>query len=309
MYCYVVENLYQGYNDSENYANKNINLSIKKGDLVGFYGENGSGKSTLLRALAGLKEVTQGKIIYNNKPLTANANDNSISYCPQESLSLDFIPIIKLIELTAQFKGCDRHRATEDALYWLKKFDILNLSHKDLGRISGGQRKLVSLICSFIGDYDVLLLDEPTNELDPEKRKIVWSSIRDLNKDKGITIILATHEVNESQDVVKQVALFSEGELVLDESINKLKSLYEDCCKIRIVENSDKIDCIKNVIFGNTKFQIINESSDFVEVLLNREDFSYLDEIILKELDIKEYSVTSETLLDFLRNKRYFADD
>ena len=169
MDCYSIENLYQTYKNSDGYVNKNINLKIKQGDLIGFYGENGSGKSTLLKALAGVKSVSKGRIFYNGKLLKADKRNNkSISYCPQNSLTLDFIPIINLIELTARFKGYNKNRATKESLYWLKKFDILHISDKDMTSISGGERKLVSLICSFIGEYDVLLLDEPTNELDPE---------------------------------------------------------------------------------------------------------------------------------------------
>ncbi|MBZ5809228.1 ATP-binding cassette domain-containing protein [Streptococcus thermophilus] len=304
MDCYSIENLYQTYKNSDGYVNKNINLKIKQGDLIGFYGENGSGKSTLLKALAGVKSVSKGRIFYNGKLLKADKRNNkSISYCPQNSLTLDFIPIINLIELTARFKGYNKNRATKESLYWLKKFDILHISDKDMTSISGGERKLVSLICSFIGEYDVLLLDEPTNELDPEKRKIVWSSIRELHN-KGKTIILVTHEVNESQDIVERVVFFSDGELIMDESINDLKDLYENRCKVRINESSDKIIQIKENILGNNKFQVVNESSFFLELLLNRTNFAYLDEIVLKKLDIKEYSVSTETLLDFLGTKR-----
>ena len=193
-----IKNLTTSYNGHT--AIKDVSFQVKQGEYVCLVGENGSGKSTLIKTIVGLNKKDSGEII-------KNIPSNKISYLSQNNMQdLDFPATAKEIIMT----GVQVHRKLpfyKKADY--EKFDgickLLNIEgiiHNQIGDLSGGQRQRVMLARALIRNPDLLILDEPCSGLDINITRELYEILDVLNKE-GLTIIMATHDLDEikSKDV------------------------------------------------------------------------------------------------------------
>ena len=191
-----VKNLTTTYNG--HVAIKDINFSIEKGEYVCLIGENGSGKSTLLKTIVGLNKKDSGEII-------KNIDSDKISYLAQNNLvDLNFPATAKEIIMT----GVQKHRT----LPFYKKDDykkfedlcdllgIRSLVNRQIGDLSGGQRQRIMLARALIREPELLILDEPCSGLDINITKDFYDTLIKLNKEKNLTIIMATHDLDEVEN-------------------------------------------------------------------------------------------------------------
>ena len=191
-----VKNLTTTYNG--HVAIKDISFSLEKGEYVCLIGENGSGKSTLLKTIVGLNKKDSGEIIKNIEP-------DKISYLAQNNLvDLNFPATAKEIIMT----GVQKHRT----LPFYKKDDykkfedlcdllgIRSLVNRQIGDLSGGQRQRIMLARALIREPELLILDEPCSGLDINITKDFYDTLIKLNKEKNLTIIMATHDLDEVEN-------------------------------------------------------------------------------------------------------------
>ena len=193
-----IKNLTTSYNGHT--AIKDVSFQVKQGEYVCLVGENGSGKSTLIKTIVGLNKKDSGEII-------KNIPSDKISYLSQNNMQdLDFPATAKEIIMT----GVQVHKK----LPFYKKSDyekfdgickllnIENIIHNQIGDLSGGQRQRVMLARALIRNPDLLILDEPCSGLDINITRELYEILDILNKD-GLTIIMATHDLDEikSKDV------------------------------------------------------------------------------------------------------------
>lgn len=188
-----IKNLTASYNNHD--AIKNVNFTIDKGEYVCLVGENGSGKSTLIKTMIGLHKKDEGEII-------VNIDDDKISYVAQNNMKdLSFPATAKEIIMT----GVQRHRKLpfyrkadwekfERVCEMLSIKDIIN---KQIGNLSGGQRQRVILARALIREPELIILDEPCSGLDVNITKEFYGILDELHKSKEITIIMATHDLDE----------------------------------------------------------------------------------------------------------------
>lgn len=191
-----VKNLQTSYNG--HIALENVNFSIDEGEYVCLIGENGSGKSTLIKTIVGLHKKDSGEIILNEKL-------ENVSYLAQNNLTdLDFPATAKEIIMT----GVQRHRALpfytkkdykdfEDICNLLKIKDFVN---KRIGDLSGGQRQRIMLGRALIRRPKMLILDEPFSGLDINITTELYELLAKLNKENKMTIIMATHDLDEVKE-------------------------------------------------------------------------------------------------------------
>lgn len=191
-------------------------MDIKDNQIVGFFGENGAGKSTLVDAMVGYRTIDKGTILFEGKSVQDSLEHihRSVSYSTQAPLPLGFMKVYDILLTTARLRGKDKRAAIEQADLWLNRLGISAIKTSRLQNVSGGQHRLVGFATALMGDFTTLILDEPTNELDPEKRRLLWSSLVTLKKELGITIIVVTHDVDESEEFIDNAILFSHGQLV-----------------------------------------------------------------------------------------------
>lgn len=211
-----VKNLCVKYN--EHYAIKNVSFKVNEKEYICLVGKNGSGKSTLLKTISGLVKKDSGDI-----ELKIDRAD--VSYLAQNNMNdINFPATAKEIILTGvqkhgtkPFYNKDDEKALEKIAEDLKIVDLL---HKKIGDLSGGQRQRVLLARTLIGNPKVLLLDEPCSGLDVTTIKNFYNILDELYEKSNITIIMATHDLDEiHNDNIRVIAL--EQKVVFDGNIKQ----------------------------------------------------------------------------------------
>lgn len=211
----------------------NVGFSVEPAQIVALLGPNGAGKSTTLKILLGLRSADQGVIEKPDKSL--------IGYSGQE---ISFPAHLKTVEVLRLVKAhYDRGPSVE---HMATHFNLHSFLHRQMGGLSGGERRRVSLACALLGAPHLLVLDEPTTGLDVESRIHLWQEIRDFAADGG-AVLLSTHDLNEVSQVAHRVVIIDHGTVLFDGPTNEitrslkfrtikfrspkkpLSSLIEDC--------------------------------------------------------------------------------
>jgi len=206
---YDIQNLVKSYPGQAQPANKNITLQIDEGEIFGILGDNGAGKSTLVRQMVNLLSSDSGAIALfgHNIVEVPHQVQMTVGYMPQESGALNNLTVGEALFFTAHLRGMSRTDARKECAALLDLWQIRELRHQPSSRLSGGQRRLLRLAVAMAGTPPVLILDEPTNDLDPQRRKLVWDILRDINREQGTTIILITHDAIEAEKAIQRVGI------------------------------------------------------------------------------------------------------
>ena len=179
-----------------------ISFQVQRGDYIGLVGPNGSGKTTLIKIILGLLRSTQGRIILFGLEQNKFADWKRIGYLPQTLTQLNpyFPATVKEIVASGLFSGKRfpkrLHRSDETSIdEALALMDALHLKNCPVGELSGGQKQRIFAARAIVHKPELLLLDEPSAALDPEIREHFFTTLRHLNGDREVTIILVTHDI------------------------------------------------------------------------------------------------------------------
>ncbi len=184
---------------------ENVSFTLEEGSYFCIVGENGSGKSTLIKAILGLKKPVSGTIDF-----AENLSQTEIGFIPQHSEIQDAFPAsVKEVVLSGCLNSCGilpfyRKAQIKKANYTMELLGITEIAKKSFKNLSGGQRQRVLLARALCATNKVLLLDEPVNGLDPVVTEELYKIINDLNE-KGITIIMVSHDIRSVAKYAKQV--------------------------------------------------------------------------------------------------------
>lgn len=212
--AYEIEHLTRFYPKQTLPANDDISLTVEKGEFFGLLGDNGAGKTTLVKQMAYLLKPTQGSIYLFGQPLRADNSASKIGYMPQTGMALNNLTVGEAFYFTAHLRGLSRPDARTERDRLLVLLDLGSLRDKPIPRLSGGQKRMVALASTLAASPPIVILDEPTNDLDPQNRQRVWDILRNVNAERGTTLILVTHNVLEAEKVVQRVGFMQHGKLV-----------------------------------------------------------------------------------------------
>ncbi len=195
---------------------KDIDFSVKKGDVTSIIGASGSGKSTLLRCINLLENPTSGEILYHDENVLRRGF-NVPSYRSRVGMvfqSFNLFNNMTVLEncIVGQVKVLKKSReeARQHALYYLEKVGMAPYINAKPRQISGGQKQRVAIARALAMDPEVLLFDEPTSALDPEMVGEVLSVMQSLAQE-GITMLVVTHEMAFARDVSTRVVYMNQG--------------------------------------------------------------------------------------------------
>lgn len=207
-------------------ALKGIDLTVPAGSVFGLLGPNGAGKSTLINILAGLVIKTSGKVDIWGWDQDRNPRQSraSIGVMPQE-LNLDpFFTPRDALEVQAGLYGVPKAQRRSDEI--LEMVGLTDKATAYARTLSGGMRRRLLLAKALVHSPQVLVLDEPTAGVDIELRQMLWQNVRRLNKDRGMTIILTTHYLEEAEEMCDEIAIINHGQKVAqDSTVNLLGRL------------------------------------------------------------------------------------
>ncbi len=219
------------YNGSKKQTLSNININIEEGESVGIIGANGAGKSTILKLLVGLELDYKGEIIINGlKVEKQNLQEirQKIGYVFQDSDSQLFMPTVyEDVAFAPRNYGFSKEEVDERTIEALKSIGIEDLKNRQIYRLSGGEKKLVSIATVLSMKPNILIFDEPTVALDPKNRR---RFINVLNSLKGMKIV-TSHDLDLIYDTCNRTILIANGKIILDgetKSILDNKELLEN---------------------------------------------------------------------------------
>lgn len=225
-----VSDLSFGY-DSKRKVLENINFQLKKGESVGLVGANGVGKSTLLRILVGLNTGFQGDVMVNNIPLekkNLKTIRKNVGYVFQDADSQLFMStVFDDVAFAPRNYGMSEAEVNEKTMEALKVVHIEQLKDKQIYKLSGGEKKLVSIATILSTEPDVILMDEPSVALDPKNRRNLINILNRLNQAK----IIASHDLNMIMDTCERTILLSDGKIIKDGNTKEIlldKELMEE---------------------------------------------------------------------------------
>lgn len=191
-------------------AADNISLSVTKGTVFGLLGANGAGKSTVIECMLGTKKADRGHIsILGMNPMSDRKHlfeKAGVQF--QETNYQDQITVSELCEVTASL-----YRNPADPSDLLKKFGIADKQKNLVKDLSGGQRQRLFIVLALIPEPEVVFLDELTTGLDAKARREVWNILSDL-KQKGLTIFLTSHFMDEVEALCDQICILKNGKTV-----------------------------------------------------------------------------------------------
>tara|TARA_B100001248_G_scaffold181603_1_gene138230 strand:- start:840 stop:1796 length:957 start_codon:yes stop_codon:yes gene_type:complete len=297
----VVKDLEKKYK-SGTHAVKGINFEVKKGEIFGMLGPNGAGKTTTLQMMGTLLNITNGKIKilkYDVESDSSNVREN-IGFALQEA-GLDSLSTVKeLIAFHVKlfgFRGVEIDRRVEQSLSLL---DLHQYSDQMIPELSGGTQRRLDLAVSLVHDPKLLILDEPTTGLDPAHRSDLWTLLKKLKTEKGITIVLSTHYMEEADVLCDRLAIIDSGEIVAMDTPQKLKkTIGKDRIEFKLFESlsEEQIIALKDE-FGEEN---ISANDSFFTVRVDDGEETLLDTlkiIIQMEIKVKGTKVLRPSLDD-----------
>ena len=228
----------QAKNISKRYGNHlavdHIHLQFEKGTFNAILGPNGAGKSTTISMLIGLKQPTQGEIIY--EPGT------KIGVVFQTSVLDEMLTVRENLTIRArQYKGLKPNRVSD----LIDRLGLSAFQKQKYGTLSGGQKRRVDIARALLHGPDLLFLDEPTTGLDIQTRKSIWDLLYQLQREEGMTVVLTTHYLDEA-DEADQIYIVDHGKVIAQGSALDIKSQYAtNILKIRFKERQ-QIESLKS---------------------------------------------------------------
>jgi ABC-2 type transport system ATP-binding protein len=204
-------------------ALKGVDLKVAEGAFYGLLGPNGAGKSTLIGILCGLTNKTSGEaLVFGHDIVTdTTAAKSAIGLVPQEFNFNIFEKVIDIVVKQAGYYGIPRDEALIGAEKYLKALALWEKRDEKAMTLSGGMKRRLMIARALIHEPRLLILDEPTAGVDIELRRGMWDFLRDLNE-KGTTIILTTHYLEEAEALCERIAIINQGDIVEEGTVKDL---------------------------------------------------------------------------------------
>ena len=202
-------------------ALKNVDLDVRRGEILALLGPNGAGKTTLISIVCGIVTATAGDVLVDGKDWRVDyrAARARIGLVPQELTTDAFEPVISTVNFSRGLFGKAPDPARIEQL--LRDLSLWDKRHTIMKELSGGMKRRVMIAKALAHEPDILFLDEPTAGVDVELRKDMWALVRRL-RESGVTIILTTHYIEEAEEMADRVGVMRQGELILVEEKHAL---------------------------------------------------------------------------------------
>ncbi len=292
-----IKNVTKSYKNKNKKALDNISLNLESGGFLALLGHNGAGKSTLINIIGNMVVRNEGDIFVDNYHIDNNFINfrKSVAIVPQDIVFDPFFTPFRSVQLQAELYGIKTTK--QEVLRVLEKLGLEEQAFSSTRQLSGGMKRRVLIAKALITKPKVLFLDEPTAGVDIMLRDIIWSNLKELNK-QGTTIVLTTHYLQEAQQLCNQVAIIKNGKLIANESKENLLTKADRVLEIKFNKN---LDVVPTKITNKFNVEIDTKSLKFK---LTKEDSiqDMIDSAKLLKLEIKDINIQEPDLESIFLN-------
>lgn len=288
----------------------NINLTVSRGEVVGFLGPNGAGKSTTMKMLTGFLEPDSGKILINNidlklYPLLAK---QLIGYLPEGAPSYSDMIVSDFLSFVGKMRGISDKIILKNRLEEMaNQINLKDVWDRPIETLSKGFKRRVGIAQALIHDPDILILDEPTDGLDPNQKHEMRNLIKNISKNKAI--VISTHILEEVEAVCSRAVIIANGKLLANEKPKNLGKNLEDKSVLCVIVSNKLNSLISKKIkadFKNKNIKFESEDKLSTKILIEGDEKNLdLNKIItqLKKHKVKivEASIIKPSLDEIFR--------
>jgi ABC-2 type transport system ATP-binding protein len=210
-----IKHLYKSYHGKS--ILYDIQLSVRRGSIMGLLGPNGAGKTTLISILTGIIEKDDGEITIGGLDLEREMGriQSLCSYVPQTLAFYTRLSAFENLEYFGSLWGLKGKKLKERMAFCIDAGSMEAFVHKRVDTFSGGMKRRLNLAIGLLNEPDILYLDEPTVGVDAQSRNYILETIRKINRERGTTVIYPSHYMDEIEQVADEIAVIDEGRIVL----------------------------------------------------------------------------------------------
>ena len=301
-----VENLVKRYGTFT--AVDGVTFAVERGEIFGILGPNGAGKTTTLEIIESLQKPTEGRVSVLGLDVQSNAAEVKArtGVQLQASAYYDYLNLTEILSLLGSFYP---NKAKPADL--LEQVDLSDKALSRIGELSGGQKQRFAVAASLVNNPELVILDEPTTGLDPQARRNLWSLIKEVNQ-RGVTIVLTTHSMDEAELLCKRLAIMDHGKLLVvgtpRDLIKRLEASYavklttdRPMTMTQLESLSGKVEVFDSVVQdGSANGDVEVTENTYLLRLSNNPSAlkTMLDEISKTGLGLENLQITPVTLED-----------
>lgn len=278
-------------------AVERISFSIEPGELVGYIGPNGAGKSTTIKMLSGILTPSagtirvDGRVPHDNR--RANAMHIGVVFGQRSQLYWD-LPMIDTFELYQKMFRIENGRFRRNVDFYVELLEMGEFLNRPVRQLSLGQKMRAELAVALLHDPKIVYLDEPTIGLDVVAKSRIRTFIREVNKEKGTTVILTTHDMDDIEQICSRIILIDRGSIMYDGTLSDFKSGFSRGHLLSVVFADEDAE------LGEKRLQVVKSEGPRKQILFRSEEISVGEAIThitrnfkvldlqLKEPDIEE---------------------
>lgn len=252
-------------------AVEDVSFSVKPGSIFAFLGPNGAGKSTTINTLCTIMEKTSGTLTIDGKDVSTQTDAvRSVIGVVFQEPTLDLkMTVEENLKMHCYFYNLPKAQFQERIDFVLELVDLKDWKKAMAASLSGGMKRRVEIARSLLHLPKVLFLDEPTTGLDPQTRSNIWAYILKLQKEKGMTIFLTTHYMDEAE-ICDQVAIMDHGQIIAFDSPDALKKQHaRDVARIRTADPKEleRLLAEQQLTYEKQAQLYVTEASDLEKLL------------------------------------------
>ncbi len=282
-----INDIYKNFGQKE--VLKGISFKAEGGKAFGLLGRNGAGKTTTIRIIMNVFPADKGELTVDGKKI--DYSKIKLGYLPEERGLYPKKLIFDQLMFFAELKGMNKTDAAKSIDYWLCRLEMSEYKNKRLDTLSKGNQQKIQLITALVCDPDVIILDEPFSGLDPVNANLIKDIVKEqLEKDK--IVLFSGHQMNYIEEFCDDIALLSEGKIVLSGNLNQIKRSYP---RNKLVVRS--VDKLK--IIDRFKDKASSLSDDSLLLTLEHEnDKQNVSAFLFNNYDVDEIKVFEPSLGD-----------
>jgi ABC-2 type transport system ATP-binding protein len=212
-----------------------VSFKVKKGEIFGLLGPNGAGKTTTIRIMTGILKLTEGEVYIGGHDIQKNLIEakQKMGIVPEMANAYTDLSALRNLLLMGELYGIEKRKSLKKAEGLLKLFQLYEKRNQKVKTFSKGMKQRLILAMALMNDSQILFLDEPTGGLDVESVRLIRGLIRRFNQ-KGITIFLTTHNIEEANLLCDRVAIMNHGKIIAIDRPKKLKHTIQSTSSIEV---------------------------------------------------------------------------